>query len=278
MKDVADHFRQNLDALQLHDKQRAEKSKDDAGWIIQTISKMLHQLTQQKGASAPMQTAVDHLNLASTLTSQGSRDAAARALEAAVQASSPAVNAVELQSKTSFVPRKPYAVDGRGFKLTHLPHNDFDNFSKEVKNIYLNRDGVNNAAEYKRVAVRTCKFCDASSPNMPHDEIVCPLAYYAGLPAEQADAKVGKLRAAKYRARLHDNMDKLIKGGVADLYQIASELDHDDTAHQDAVLFFVRACGVHLAECTGAELIDDAEMLVLNSKAVASSPDATRSE
>ena len=113
---------------------------------------------------------------------------------------------------------------------------------------------------------------------MPHDEIVCPLAHYAGLPAEQADAKIGKLRAAKYRARLNDNMDKLIKDGVVDLYQIASELDHDDTGHQDAVMFFVRTCGVHLTECTSAGLIDDAEMLALNSKAVASSPDATRSE
>ena len=116
---------------------------------------------------------------------------------------------------------RAYKVDSAGFKLGHLPRNELNGMSSEVRALYAQRDNVRTPADYERVASRACINCPPDQWNMPHREWHCPLLHSSD-PA--SDDKLGPQRAQRMRKRLQDNMPRLRKSEPAQTFLI----DGDD--------------------------------------------------
>jgi hypothetical protein len=100
--------------------------------------------------------------------------------------------------------------DSDGFKLTHLPANEYDKFNELVKSVYASRDGVRSSKDFlEKVAERTCVNCAHDQFNMPHREKHCPVT---GLTQPDVAARVGQARAARAEQRVKDNADRLKEG------------------------------------------------------------------
>jgi hypothetical protein len=146
--------------------------------------------------------------------------------------------------------------DDTGLKLTHLPENDFDAFSDEVKGLYRDRDNVHNKADFLKIARRLCTNCPKDQRNMPHEEIHCPQTYMS---TRESEAKLGKVRVTRGQQRLHDNMARLKSGKPANtfavLLEVANAMDDAGMAgggHADACL--------HLAQILPQEVHPDTDV------------------
>ena len=127
-------------------------------------------------------------------------------------------------------------VDGDGMKLTYFAKNNYDLFPDAVKAMYKMRDGVEDKAGYEAIAHRTCLNCPHDAFHMPHYEENCTLTHGA---QEDSHERIGKVRAARARQRVLDNLERL-KGGLpvsnyAALVAVARVMDEDaelDNGHE----------------------------------------------
>ena len=143
--------------------------------------------------------------------------------------------------------------DADGYKLSHIPTNDFRKFSSQMKAIYKARDGVETAEQFKAIALRACLNCPKDAPNMPHREGVCTIAFGT---TEDAKTKLGKVRAARAQQRIASNYDRMLEGQPATTFSamlaaalVMDESRVDDGGHEQACM--------HIAAMSPIEVHDD---------------------
>ena len=159
-------------------------------------------------------------------------------------------------------------VDAEGWKLGHVPDNDFDKFSEELKQLYKHRDGVTTKAEYERKCRdRLCTNCPGDQFNMPHRELKCTLTHAS---QEGAEKSIGKARQVRGQQRLTENMARLMKGQTATSYAalvaMADSMDaaHAESSQQEAG--YASAC-LFLADLLPVEVSDDTDAALFLSMA-----------
>ena len=227
-----------------HDKTKAQGLREHAHFL-QTVEKLIQNLANQATDlkhAAPMQT------LASELGAKA-RAVESANLSAAVNEPPPLLAAAQAGSRTRG--REP---DPDGFKLSHLPANNFDNYSPQLKAIYLARDNVATSEQFQAIGDRTCVNCAADAPNMKHREKHCTTAFGT---CPEAQVKLGKVRAARAQQRVLTNFDRLVAGKPATAYALlavaeALDADGDDGGgHYDAF--------VHMAAFAPCDVDDDTD-------------------
>ena len=153
-------------------------------------------------------------------------------------------------------------VDENGYKLSHVPDNDYDKFSPELKELYRHLDRVTNKAEYEELCRdRLCTKCSADQFNMPHLEIKCTLIHASQAGAENS---IGKARQVRGQQRLTDNMARLMSGKPATNYAalvataesmdaVCQECD-EEGGYADACTFLADILPVEVSDDTDAAL------------------------
>ena len=169
----------------------------------------------------------------------------------------PAMTASENTKSTisAVLKRRTDVTPSNGLKLTHLPDNNYNEFSEPVKSLYKTRDGVHSSAEFIAIGDRICMNCDVNSRLMPHPEKVCPLIYSS---TKAADEKLGQVRASRSRARLTQNMDRLKKGltaeynlNVIDISEMCMLMDQvEGPGHQEALINLIERAPFDVHEST----------------------------
>ena len=156
----------------------------------------IHDASAQIGAAARAKELAPAAS-AAAVASSTHRTSRSNPTLSVVSAADPAVSGHLMAAQAS----RAASQDSEGFKLSHLPPNDFDKFSDEIKTMYLSRDGVRDKATFiSRIAERSCQNCPRDIFSMPHREKHCP-GTYGSQPAPEVVAQVGKTRAAQLQLR-----------------------------------------------------------------------------
>lgn len=152
-------------------------------------------------------------------------------------------------------------IDENGMKLSHVPPNNFDEFSDQVKGMYRYRDNVTDKAGFEAIAKRVCMNCPRDAFNMPHEELRCTLTYAT---QQSAEKNIGKARAVRNQQRVADNIERLRNGQPASTYSAmvalaatmdeAAHLAGEDGGYEDACVQIAAMLPVPVYPDTEAEL------------------------
>jgi hypothetical protein len=195
--DMKAFFEKNVDALRAEQKLQTSRANGELAHWAQTLEKAVHNIAQHSGG---MTHATQLAETASKIGAEAKRYMRESASTMAVARSRP-------------LEARGQRLDANGMKLSHLPTNDFDKLSDEVKSIYASRDNVRSKSDFTAIAERKCRNCPDDAWNMPHAEGKCPFIF---MNSEGAAAKIDKVKLARQRKRLLDNVERLKGGKPAD--------------------------------------------------------------
>ena len=123
-------------------------------------------------------------------------------------------------------------------KLAHIKRNNvLSKMSPEVRALKASRDKVHTQQEMEKLCDKVCPTCPPDAPNMPHNNLVCPVEFAA---QEDSEQNLGKVRATRQRLRISQNMSRLEQGQPLSTYAamvaLARALDagDEDTGYECA--------------------------------------------
>jgi len=231
--------------LARHEKRGQEQSAHQ----MQTMGKLLDNIasyTPDLRHAEVMKRASSEFHSAAKETQQhgsvSAKDAAAAVLDVAVARVEQ--QAATLARSRNGPPRRQSRVDDNGFKLSHLPWNDFNRYPNDLKAIYASRDNVRSEEEFIKIRTRECQNCPKDAPNMPHAEGVCPPAFSL---CPDGPEKLGPVLAARQQMRICEKLGlkpTATAGTYAALLETATALDGATRGgHADACTFFAEILG-----------------------------------
>ena len=249
-----------LTALQERISASADRHADEQAQMLRTAQKLLKNIADQTSDLRHAPTVRDGATALGAMADKATTKIATApqtptiaAVDAGCRHCGPASILAAFQARA----RK---VDANGMKNSHVPPNDFDEYSAEYKQVYADRDGVRTKREFEeKVAHLVCTNCPPDAPNMPHDHAHCPSSY---MTTKAAQNKMGEARVVKARQRVKDNMTRL-KGGqplASFLAMAADSTDDDDSL--DALAFMADVCAHMRQDIEESTSIDEVFMVV----------------